>query len=388
MFTANKDTHLLYALGVLSHKDATQRSWIRASWGSPEARARAMHDHRLLLRFVLRGIGASEAHRVEALKHRDIVFVPAPASAGRAVGPLISLVLWWRHALAAWPQVLLIGKADDDVYLHLPGIAQHLAASLATVRRTALSFARPRLYWGAFESYSMDVARRAPIKFDTDHPSSCLHDNVTAGPFPFARGPLYFVDASLVQSLLADAWVASELNATLAALTQRDEMRRDATRAKRGTKFRLPPMVWEDVMTGYLLSRAVSKAPGLALVENGFGNGQASATYADGWGMQLAPTTLVWHMRTKRNSAHRVAFAHRWLELEERHCAPTPSSGALVRCGRYTARASTTSCTGARWLRCTSYKETYDASNCSRKLFELKREAHEWWEQQQRRMAE
>ena len=216
------------------------------------------------------------------------------------------------------------------------------------------------------------------------------------GPFPFARGPLYFLSAALVGQLLGDAWVSADFNRTLSALAQHDELRRQQRRrmrARGAADHTSPPpvvdapsMVWEDVYTGYLLSRVINATdqPRLALVENGVGNGGANPVYTDGWGMQLAPTTLIWHMRTKRRAAHRVAYAHHWLEVERRHCMPPPSSGPLVRCGWHTARAMTTACTGARWLRCTSRRESFAASNCSTALTELKRAAGAWLDARER----
>lgn len=95
-------------------------------------------------------------------------------------------------------------------------------------------------------------------------------------------------------------------------------------------------------------------------------------------GMQLARTTLVWHMRTKRRTAYRVAFAYHWSEVEGRHCAPPPSR-RWVRCGRMRDRAMTISCAGARWARCTTRHEAYsNLTNCSTALVELKHAASRW----------
>ena len=52
--------------------------------------------------------------------------------------------------------------------------------------------------------------------------------------------------------------------------------------------------VWEDVYTGFLLSYRIMGTD-LAVVESGIGNGHAHPFYSDGYGMQLAPTTQVWH---------------------------------------------------------------------------------------------
>ena len=175
-------------------------------------------------------------------------------------------------------------------------------------------------------------------------------------------------------------------------------------------------------------------------METGFGNGLASPIYSDGFGLGLRQTTLVWHMRTK-GQPHRIAYAHHWSEIEGgagHQCDPRrlipprldpprldptrldptrlPStkpgpSTSWVRCGRASERASTISCSGARWLqgltqcpvslwhyllcalhelnaterhalcgagwlRCTTARASYAASNCTTTLFDLKRAAH------------
>ena len=50
------------------------------------------------------------------------VFVPELRSHGRKRGPLVSLFAWWRCAVRAWPRAHFVGKADDDVYVHLAGL--------------------------------------------------------------------------------------------------------------------------------------------------------------------------------------------------------------------------------------------------------------------------
>ena len=150
------------------------------------------------------------------------------------------------------------------------------------------------------------------MRFQQDMPGRCRRKtNASAdvlGPFPFARGPAYFLSTELVEALLADAWLAADLNETIASLLQLDARRRDRATARHARVS----MVWEDVYTGRALTRVAAAGPGLALVENGFGNGAPSPTYSDGWGMQLAPSTLIWHPRTKLRP-YRVAFAHHWL---------------------------------------------------------------------------
>ena len=80
--------------------------------------------------FVLRELGASSGERREADLHHDVAFVAAQAALKRGRGPLVSLFLWSLRG-----GVLFIGKADDDIYCHVTGVAAHLRQSLLTVPR-------------------------------------------------------------------------------------------------------------------------------------------------------------------------------------------------------------------------------------------------------------
>ena len=98
----------LAVLGVLSTQASRFRDVARETW-----LADLSSGSRVLTRFVLRGSGASASAIIEQKTHGDVVFVDAPASMGRATGPLRSLILWWECAVYAWPKVQMIGKADE-----------------------------------------------------------------------------------------------------------------------------------------------------------------------------------------------------------------------------------------------------------------------------------
>ena len=86
----------LGVIGIFSHEArAMNRAAIRASWGR--------ESDGLLPRFVMRGVGASEATREEARINSDVVFVNALANLTRSVGPLRTLMLWLECATTAWP---------------------------------------------------------------------------------------------------------------------------------------------------------------------------------------------------------------------------------------------------------------------------------------------
>ena len=123
-------TPRLAVLGILGveSQSAVRRS-IRRSWlpGGAEAD--------ILPLFVLRGLNASASTLAEAEEHGDSVFLRAEASQSRFTGPLWSLWLWLDCARTAWPHAKLIGKAESDVWLHLPGIATRLRADFEALGR-------------------------------------------------------------------------------------------------------------------------------------------------------------------------------------------------------------------------------------------------------------
>ena len=331
----------LAALGVLSHDQRYDyRQEIRSTW--------ALHAApHIIVRFALRGIGASAAVRAERANFTrngvsDVVLLDASANASRARGPLASLFCWYRCATTAWPRARLVGKADDDVWLHLPGISAHLHASLHALRRNTTG--EPQILWGLFQSFHWDVRVERPDAFGKTSKfgslKSCgragnsLRDSIThprwrdaggwwqhpqrIGPFHFTRGPAYFVGAGIVRQLLDDVILQAHMRATL-----------DAADVATNLSTTLP---WEDVYTGLALSEAAHGAD-LAYVHVG------CEVYSDEWGFFAAPSTLIWHMRSK--IASRIRELQAW--SESRHCAPP---------GRLECGDDWSGCNGQRWRRC------------------------------------
>ncbi|KAL1499881.1 hypothetical protein AB1Y20_012564 [Prymnesium parvum] len=146
----------LAVLGVFSaDAHSPLRAALRESWMAPAAIREAAALHGIDVRFVLRGLGASPPVVEEEAEFRDIVFVNASAAAGRKTGPLLTLFLWWRHALNCWPQVKLIGKADDDVWVRLAATATHLSALTQQLHGGSL-------YWGAMELFHWSMSDHLP----------------------------------------------------------------------------------------------------------------------------------------------------------------------------------------------------------------------------------
>lgn len=265
-------------------------------------------------------------------------------------------------------------QADDDVWVYPGGVALHLKAAQKEVLRVTAH--RPLIFWGAFEGYHYDAARHRSAGFDGSILSkpawkaSCAvrrtgrcgyelcgteagrprSNRTLHGPFPFAKGPLYFVSSPLIAQLTASEWLTRDLAQTL-------EPRESDRRAT-------AEMPFEDVYTGMALAR-IATGGGLAYVHIGTSQ---SVLYADGWGMRLRPSTVVWHMRTDRPV--RIRFAQHW--AERRHCDPRP---AQIDCRR---RAAISSCSNASWLRCVNSEAAYNRSGCSTRAVELKKAAQAW----------
>lgn len=372
------DAAVVGVLGVLSiDAHRTLRRQIRNSW---------LHSatSQLPARFVMRGIGASKATLAEAHTQHDVLFVRARADLSRSVGPLTSLMLWWECAIRVWPRAELIGKADDDVFVVLPSVANHLlSASLSLSEGVLPRSEHPALLlWGFLEGYHWDAARHLPAGFSRDPfvsrqgsrylggPLACerrtsglcgfqqcnrsAHGAARAlhGPFSFPKGPLFFVSTRLVLQLIRSEWHRESANATL----------RSAAATNWTNRGGLLP--FEDVFTGYALARVAvgSWRQPLAAVHIG------PELYADGWGFRMRASTLIWHMRTPRPA--RIGTAHRW--ASHHHCSPVTTRAPAMNCDH--PGQLYRSCSGAEWRWCRVDLRVYNASGCdTARVVDLKR---------------
>ena len=160
------------------------------------------------------------------------------------------------------------------------------------------------------------------------------------GPFFFARGPLVFVSTELaVKVVTADSWAMRELPQVVASGNVTD---RELT------------WPWEDVYLGAALAhlqRGGGEGGGGGGVGGGGGGGGGGGSGGGGiaegqathvadvnppsavlmhlgdeyldqkWGFCMAPSSLVWHMKTKNEaSVERIGKAHEW--AKKNHCAP------------------------------------------------------------------
>lgn len=284
---APNSTPLLLALGVLSVADSPSaselRTILRKTWlAHPPADVTA--------RFVTRGRGASDSLVEEANNHGDMILLRSSANLSRAVGPLHSLLGWWRCAFKAWPAAQLVGKADDDVYIDLHGLASQLratqAALVASLPPTLPPSPAPsmRMYYGVMETFSWldDHQMLTSFGFKYSGAPVCTKGEVRdvlplrpvapagmpfegyvqarhTGPFHFAKGPLFVLSSSLVSELLS----SSQLHAAVAHITALHDphtgKRHNGSFAANMTK-EMPP--WEDAIVGMHLATQIAPPTG------------------------------------------------------------------------------------------------------------------------------
>ena len=349
-------TPRLGALGILSTAESRWRHGARKTLmeGSKEREA----GGGLAVRFVVRAAALPDDLRREQSQSHDIVLVEA-ATLNRRSGPLVSLLLWYDCALQAWPAATFIGKADEDVYIHLPGVELHLRQTLSAVQdRLASAQSPPRILWGVQESYSWDTQTNLPrgfqYLFGYKEDVDCSRTRNRVGPFHFAKGPLFFVSTPLVRQLRRSNDARSLAEAAIAT-------------ANRSHDESLLP--WEDVLNG--LALAVSSTTrgnnnaihAIHVGETPFGSGvfiEPHSSRVPGDYLALAPSTLLLHEKYKHHN--RIGIAHRW--LGRHHCAPKRIE---LSCLPHTYL----SCAGGKWARCYTTDAPYVEAGCSTNLTKL-----------------
>ena len=130
-------TPLLGVLGVVTTEGSQWRHEIRSSWLQP-----SLVPTSIVTRLVMRGLDASASLLAEAARERDVVFVEALGTLSKNRGPLTSTLLWLRCAVVAWPHAELIGKAEDDTWIHLGDVERLLRAALRGLASTTCTGAR------------------------------------------------------------------------------------------------------------------------------------------------------------------------------------------------------------------------------------------------------
>ena len=300
-----------------------------------------------------------------------MVLLHAKSGLNRRAGPLASLLLWIECALSAWPRAQLVGKADDDIWAHLPGTASLLRGSLEAARHAMQldSVSQVRLYWGMMETYHWELKSQRPVSFAfkygksgeacalrnyrmgvrQGHKSSSkpvvrplvtevhngaaalnatphLRENETSatyGPFHFAKGPMFYMSSSLASGLMHSLAVQRNWDATMATTNM-------------GSIKGIRP--WEDVWSGLALALSAA-GDNLAAVHMGL------SAFSEGGGTaaNVGPSTVLWHAGSSKS-----LLPERIRSRENSsHCARPELPKLVLNCAR-----NYVSCSGATWLRC------------------------------------
>ena len=145
---------LFAVLGVITNERSRYRHSIRLTWlPSPEAD--------VVTKLVMRGFNVSAEVLDEAARFGDVVFLPSSASLDKNLGPVQSTWQWLECAVSAWPRANLIGKAEDDVWIHMPGVMESLRAGSAALNELGVD----AMFWGMMETYFWNTTHQRPMGF-------------------------------------------------------------------------------------------------------------------------------------------------------------------------------------------------------------------------------
>ena len=359
---------LLGVLGVFSHTtNLMNRHTIRETWLT-------LAHESLVTKFVMRSQGDDRVAQ-EASKHGDVVMLDAPAAMSKDVGPLWSSMLWLACAPRAWPGADMIGHAEDDTYLHLPGIVSHLRYTASIPRDS--EGRGVRLFWGTFETFHWNENLHLPEKhWDRYHVETLasqpcrrrtiehlrhskkerLHPGVyvnhtVVGPFAFAKGPLYFLSSALAREVAAHRAVGREARAVI-------ERGDDAPSGYVGMT------ACDDAFIGYAVAQLADSGDPLHYVSmppDAY-EGKSRA------GLRLAAPAVAVHLHKKHSKSKSWRFirvAHNW-KVHGNHCERPLK---LQR----TRHLAGLVCGGARWQGW-HYKDTAEANEpCSNHAVQLVR---------------
>ena len=180
---------------------------IRETW-LPQAAAANM-----AARFVLRadpgpdGADDAAAARHEAGSHGDVILLShLRARQKQGAGALSTLLGWYEVSLRCYPAAALVGKAEDDVWVHLLDVGAFLRQSLKLVAANSgylgiegetSDVSTRHLYWGTLESYHWSLRSHTPTGWKYWY--SKVLRNCSVGPSSSGEpqvGPFAFVSAA------------------------------------------------------------------------------------------------------------------------------------------------------------------------------------------------
>lgn len=293
-------------------------------------------------------------------------------------GPLVSIVLWYGCAAHAFPSAAYVGKADDDVWLHLPNWAAYLRGTLPWLRA-----GRFGAYVGTmFEGYHWRPDVDAPVGWRHMIKDSCrFRAHNFSGPFSFAIGPSFFLSAPAAREI-AHATRSAVMRTTggdrkrcLPGSYEHKRKDKPLGSPCEGVSPILP--AWDDVWTGWALASVPSVGPMVYL--------SAPEAQVNEYGLKIAPSTISWHGKIDNDFPRRAQMLDDWMASTgkcEYRLRPTLSlvdaSGVAVhdksslvcqRDRRNRPRVHRT-CAGQEFLICQLQR---DASGCNTSLVDLSR---------------
>ena len=149
-----------------------------------------------------------------------------------------------------------------------------------------------------------------------DRRGRCTRSPSVAGPFPYMKGPLYFL------SRLVALRMVRELHHLYLAAVDSGGERNHPHRLESGRPM---TAVWEDVWVGYALSQ-LQPAPELDVVYMDW------AAYWENWGFAIRDVSLLWHAKVK--DPLRPLMLQRYMEKHHCHRArPVPLQSKCVKAG-------------------------------------------------------
>ena len=216
--------HQLAVLAVFSHESHTyMRRGIRNSWWDKVPRS-------ITPFFAMRGRGLEQPEAIaeEHRAHADLLLLDANSSLPRPIGPLSTMMLYFRCATRIFPTATFLGKADDDVWMD----SLAMAAMLRLVRTALRAPPSPsdenapseaiigRLegyYWYEGEALNSGpigwrghASTATCVRYDPNGGYTNFGLNLTyrgnaTGPFTFPKGQTFFITSRLAQSIANDA---------------------------------------------------------------------------------------------------------------------------------------------------------------------------------------
>lgn len=208
---------------------------------------------------------------------RNTLHVQCP-ELGRQTGPLCSIVRWYEQAITAFPRARFVGKADDDAVWHPERVATSLRSTVGD-----------HVFWGMHERYYWNDTIMRAIGFAYGPSKTpCRRRTGFIGPFTFAKGPLFFLSRSIVESIVRNPQTLSH--------------------AEHIWRHRWPTTPWEDVWVG--MSALLANLTTLQVHHIDIG------PFAEQWGWYVAPSTIVWHMKTKLEG--RIAPTYAYMDAASR----------------------------------------------------------------------